>query len=168
MHGLTVITAILVPDWSTIMRETTCKRRRHFSRCSKRGGTVYRVRWHWWWSPPSPSLAAFHRQPRGLLARLLRVCSSSLCCSFVPYSPCTSQQNDETMSQKTYGGSPYPILWQKLHVHAMYFEECVRHVLRCAPLGKKYCHYLWSDPCTRGSNVFRHIHIFCFFNSSCQ
>jgi hypothetical protein len=113
-----------------------CKRRRHFSSCSERGGTDYRVRWHWWWLPPSPSLAAIHRQPRGLLSRLLRVCKSSFCCSFVPYSSCTSQQNDETMSQKTYGGSPYPILWQNLHVHAMYFEECLRHVLRCHLLAK--------------------------------
>jgi hypothetical protein len=35
--------------------------------------------------PPSPSLAANCRQPRGLLVRLLkRVCRSSLCC--IPYS----------------------------------------------------------------------------------
>ena len=40
------------------------------------------------------------------------------------------------MSQKTYGGSPYPIVWQNLHVPAMYFEVCVRHVLRCHLLTK--------------------------------
>jgi hypothetical protein len=132
MHGFTVITATISPEWSTVARETICKRRRHFSSCSERNGTDYRVRWNWWWSPPSPSLAAIHRQRPGLLARLMRICKSSLCCSFVPYSPCASQQNDETMSsRKTYGGSHYPILRQNLHVLAMYFEECVRHVLCC-------------------------------------
>jgi hypothetical protein len=33
---------------------------------------------------------------------------------------------------------------------------------------KKCCQYLRSDPCTRGSNVFRHIHIYCLFSSSSQ
>ena len=168
MDGFTVITAILSSDRNTIARETICKRRRHFSSCSERGGADYRFRWHWWWSPPSSSLAAIHRQPRGLLARLLRVCKSSLCCSFVPYSPCTSQQNDETMSQKTCGGWPYPILWQNLHVHAMYFEECLRHVLRCHLLAKNIANTFGVTHVQEEVMYFGTYASFFPFNSSCH
>jgi hypothetical protein len=56
----------------------------------------------------------------------------------------------------------------RIYTYMPCIVKSIRHVLRCRLLAKKCCQYLRSDPCTRGSNVFRHIRIFCLFNSSCQ
>jgi hypothetical protein len=59
------------------------------TRGSARGGTDLRVRSYRWGSPASPSLATNRRQPRGLLWKLLRICTSSfsyiLCSIFTLY-----------------------------------------------------------------------------------
>jgi hypothetical protein len=65
-------------------REKTDRQREHCNRSSARVGIDLRVRWIRFCSPPSPSLAANHRQSRALLLRLLRCFSSSLCCSLCP------------------------------------------------------------------------------------
>jgi hypothetical protein len=69
---------------AVIGRETVCKQRRYFTSSSTRGGADQRVRSHRWGSPPSPSLATNRQQPRELLWRLLKICTSSLC-----YTPCS-------------------------------------------------------------------------------
>ena len=53
-------------------REKIYRQKENFNRSSARGGKDLRVRWQWFCSPPSPSLAANHRQTRGLFLRLLR------------------------------------------------------------------------------------------------
>jgi hypothetical protein len=110
--------------------------------------------WRWWYLPPSTISAVNCKLPRGLIWKMLRVCTVVCVILFVPYSLCLPQQNNETIIPKICGLDAFYQWLLYIHPDLMVTFTSTCHVLSNVYTSfpilwnvwpKKSFHDLWSD-----------------------